>query len=237
MTSAYNFDEILQQFDACAREYTFPMLDNGYVYLGTVRLTAYRDPERWALVIEVVGYSPRAGGFDGFDNALHLFGNCLKRAPGTANEDFLHPVSEGPDGPTFEDECSEVVLPEARSLTLRDQVVPLHLAPDALAAKGIELVAPPEIRGADLLRSLLPEHRELLLATEEELRARIPADLPQILRLDEWHHPDLASDELPSQSETFRMIADVLVTGDASRYRPTADPNTDWRNWPEGGTL
>ena len=66
---------------------------------------------------------------------------------------------------------------------------------------------------------------------------RVPADLPRIFQLEEWHHPDLAGDELPSRSRTFQIIAMVLETGDADQYRPVEEPNTHWRFWPDGGTL
>ncbi|WP_328653300.1 hypothetical protein OG598_05315 [Micromonospora sp. NBC_00330] len=53
------------------------------------------------------------------------------------------------------------------------------------AERGEELV--------DVLRRLVPDHRELLLADEVELRRRIPADIPEIIRLDQWpagrNHP------------------------------------------------
>jgi hypothetical protein len=237
MSTSFTSEEILQQLDDCAREFTFPMLDNGYVYPGTVRLSAYRDEARWALVIEAVGYHPRAGGHDGINNCLHCFGNCLKRAPGTANEDFLFPTSDGPEGPTFDDDYGWYVRPEARSISIRGHVLPIRVQPSDLAANGIEPVEPPQVTGADLLRSLLPEYRELLLATEAELRERIPPDLPRILQLEEWHHPDLGGDEMPSQSPTFQMIAQVLETGDVDRYRPVEEPNTHWKFWPDGGIL
>jgi hypothetical protein len=37
------------------------MLDNGYVYLAATRLSLYRSATDWAIVIEVFGFSPRAG--------------------------------------------------------------------------------------------------------------------------------------------------------------------------------
>lgn len=237
MTASYSTEEILKQLDTCARDFTFPMLDNGYVYFGDTRLSAYQDVNRWALIIEVLGYSVRAGNHDGLNNCLHCFGNCLKRSPGTANEDFLSVTDDGLESPTFDDVYGWYIRKEARTIRIRGIDVPLKLNPQQLAEKGIELVEEPEITGADLMRSLLPEYREQLLATEEELRARIPSDLPLILRLDEWHHPDLAADELPSESKTFQMIAEVLVTGEAFRYRISEKPNTHWKNWLESGTL
>jgi hypothetical protein len=237
MITTFTRDEILQQLDACTRDFTFPMLDNGYIYLADVRLSLFRDQARWVIVIEVVGYNHRAGGHDGIENCLHCYGNCLLRPPGTANEDFLSVTEDGVDGPTFDDDYDSIVLDAAKTIRLRDKVVPIDFTYDMLAELGIELAEPPEITGADLLRWLVLTHRELLLATEQELRERVPQDLPLVLRLDQWCHPDIVNDELPSNHETFRMLADILVTGDTSYYQPTNAPNTDWRNWPDSGSL
>jgi len=234
---AFTQADILKQLDACARAFTFPMLDNGYVYLADTRLTAYRDGGRWALVIEVLGYGAREGGHDGMNNALYCFGNCLRRPPGTASGDFLAVTADAPEGTTFSEDRSSVARPDAPSILIRGRRVALDLSPESLAAHGVELVEPPQVTAADLLRRLVPEHRAELLATEAELRERIPADLPQFLRLDEWRHPDLAANDLPSASPTFQMLADALASGDPDRYHPTEPPNTHWRNWPEGGTL
>jgi hypothetical protein len=227
--------EILAQLDECARRYVFPMLDNGYVYPADVRLTAYGDGHRWALAIEVLGANPRAGGHGCIQNVIYLFGNCLDRPPGTANGDFLFPTSDG-DGPTFDDEYGWDVREEARTLRIRGVEVPIQRDPAHFARKGIVLEEPPAITCAELLRALLPEHRDLLLASEDELRERV-SELPVLLRLDEWNHPDLAGDELPSESETFRMLARVLASGDSTAYQPSAPANTHWRHWPDGGTL
>src|SRR5437899_1811197 len=76
-----------------------------------------------------------------------------------------------------------------------------------------------ELHGEHILRVLLPEHREALLATEEELRRFVAADLPLFLCLDAWHHPDLANDELPSRNATFKALAEALVHGEPNRFR------------------
>jgi hypothetical protein len=232
----FSTEQILDQLDSCAKNFTFPMLDNGYVYPADVRLTAYRDNTRWALVIEVLGAHNHAGGHNGISDCLHCFGNCLNRPPGTANEDFLYPTADG-DSPTFDDEYGWYVNEEAGTIRIRDIIVPIRFKADALEAKGIRLEDPPRVNAAELLRGLLPEYRELLLATEEELRQRVPIDLPIILRLDEWHHPDLADGELPSRSRTFQMVAELVASGDSKHYQPTQEPNTDWSNWPDGGAL
>jgi len=88
-----------------------------------------------------------------------------------------------------------------------------------------------------LARGLVPEHRDLLLATESERRRGVPADLPLLLQIDEWDHPRLLEKELPSSCESFKMIARVLASGDPGKYQPTEPPNTHWSNWPLSGSL
>jgi len=90
--------------------------------------------------------------------------------------------------------------------------------------------------GSELCRFLAATHRDEVLATPRERRANAPDDLAEILQLEEWFHPDLACGELPSSTETFQTSADVLVSGEPSRYKPARNSNTRW-DWPEGGTL
>jgi len=206
--------EILSQLDTAAEQCVFPDLNNGYYYAVDARLHAYRDARRWALIVETVGYSPRAGNVT---DILHIFGNCLTSGkPGFENADFLDRIDNW-------DEIEDDDQPETycgTSIVIRGHRL------DVPAKHGEELT--------DVLRRLIPEHRELLLANESELRRRIPADLPEIIRLDQWHHPD---GELPSESTAFSQLADVLTTGDVERYAPDMPPNTHWSHWPESGTL
>ena len=58
----------------------------------------------------------------------------------------------------------------------------------------------------------MPDYRDLLITTPEEVQRFIPRDLPEILYLTAWEHPDLAEDQLPSATETFPLLAEVLVT-------------------------
>jgi hypothetical protein len=41
----------------------------------------------------------------------------------------------------------------------------------------------------------------------------------------------------PSSYETWQQIAEVIVTSDPSKYKPTLKPNSHWNNWPEAGAL
>jgi hypothetical protein len=91
--------------------------------------------------------------------------------------------------------------------------------------------------GHHLLRGLLSEHRESLLASDEERRSGLSPGLPQFLQLNEWQHPDILNRELPSETESFVLLAESMAAGDTALYRPTIPPNTHWANWPEGGSL
>jgi len=229
--------EILDQLDSCARNFTFPMLDNGYIYLGTTRLSCFRDPARWIIAIEVVGANHRAGGHNAIQNCIHLFGNSLRRPPGMANEDFLNPTADSQESPTFAGDFSVDINPQARTIQVRDRVVPIPADAAAVEALGITLAEPPTVTAADVRRALVVNCRDSLLATAPEIAARIPNDLPTFLVLEEWCHPDLAGGQLPSQSEAFQLLAKAMVVGDPATYRPTEPPNTHWSHWPDAGSL
>lgn len=117
--------EILKQLDKCAENFTFPMLDNGYIYPAGTRLTAYRDDERWAIIIEVIGFSYRGGGHNGISNCLHIFGNCLNYEPGTQNKNFLHITSDTKDCNTFDDDDEFYLNPLCSIFLLRNETVSL----------------------------------------------------------------------------------------------------------------
>lgn len=210
-------DEVLAQLDQAAADFQFPDLNNGYYYAVDARLHALGDPARWALVVETVGYNPRA--FNLID-VIHTFGNCLTSgAPGYEDEDFHGRIDNMDDVESTDD-------PETY----------LGTAPLVVRGHAIRVGAP---KGEDLFstfRRLVPAHRDLLFGDDAEVRRRLPADLPQLLQLEEWNQPDLFETP-PSRSETYQLIAVVLESLDPARYRPTLAPNTHWSNWPDSGSL
>ena len=239
--------DILSILDACCDAYTFPMLDNGYVYLAATRLSLYRSSADWAMVIEVFGFSPRAGLPD---NAIQTFASVLyerdppdryvdrssyqKYLARNPHNEFraVHPIEDGP----WQNEEEETVAENADGLILRGRGIPLPKASD-YKEHGIELEKPPHVQVFELCRLLAATHRAEVLATETERGVSVLPEMKQILQLEEWRHPDLLNDERPSTSDTFRQLAEVLITGEVARYRPSPSPNTHWKHWPDGGTL
>ena len=94
-----------------------------------------------------------------------------------------------------------------------------------------------KINAIEFLRLLDKLYHEKLVATEQEIIERIPKDIKKIIELHDWYHPDVSSNEMPSQNETFKLISKVLETGVIENYKPTNNSNTHCINWPEGGTL
>ncbi len=244
-----SYEEILSVLDQCCSSYTFPALDNGYVYLAATRLTLYRSVSDWALVIEVFGYSPR-GALP--DTRIHTYASRLHERDSPSryvnrrayelylanhpnNEfRFVCPISEGPwQG---EGENCEFVADDAEEVTVRHQAISLPTL-ETYPRHGIYLEEPPRAQVFELCRYLADIAREQVLATPEERRVSVLPAMRQILQLEEWHHPDLCGGEQASQTETFRQLAQVLSSGDITFYQPSEPPNTHWRNWPESGRL
>ena len=242
-------DEILAALDQGARDFTFPMLDNGYVYLAASRLSILSSADDWALVFEVFGFSPRTGIPDlqvaAFTSRPVHRETAADWISEEAYRDFLrhnanlcqtfcYPIE---DEDWIDSDDGEHVSSMASTLLLRGEVTPLP-SPDDYAAAGIILQEPPRPLVFELSRALAYQRREAVLATAAERRAGLQPDLEQVLLLEDWHHPDVVDPEaLPSGTETFRQLALVAATGDPSHYRTGEASNIHWSNWPDGGIL
>jgi hypothetical protein len=63
----------------------------------------------------------------------------------------------------------------------------------------------------------------------------IASSLQIVLQTREWEHLNYAADELPSDTESFRVIAEMIATGDASLWARVDRTrfNSHWRYWAE----
>ncbi len=240
--------EILSVLDQCAADSVFPMLDNGYFYLAATRLNLYRSDRDWALVVETFAYSPRmvypSTQIETFASCLHnrksradyvnkrAYKNYLRRNPQNESQ-WVNPIEEGS---WIDPEDEEWLAPGTTSVCLRGRKFDLP-ARCEWADLGVPLADPDRVQVFELCRLLAAMDREAVLASEAERRTNVLPEMEPLLQLDDWHHPDLAAGEKPSDSETFCQLCEVLETGEVGRYRHTCEGNTHWRNWPEGGAL
>ncbi|BAV04976.1 hypothetical protein SAMN05421788_11369 [Filimonas lacunae] len=232
--SSFSAQSILKQLDACAAEFNYPVLDNGYIYPANSRLSVYGDAARWVLLIEVVGYHYRMRGHGGIENCLYFFGNCLPFEPGMQNFNMFTFTSDSDEGETF---TGDALNPAVGSMLLNGKKVPVSHDPEYYTSRGVQLANAPEVKIWEFVRAINVDYEEEFLALEEEIRSRIPDDLPLMVRMDNWYHNDLAAGEKPSENETFQMLAHMLEKGDVELYQPTKPANNHWTNWPVGGTL
>lgn len=235
----YSAQQILDQLDGGAEDFSFPMLDNGYYYHGDQRLTIFRDEKRWAMLIEVLVYNNHEYGIEGITVWTHTFGNCIL-TPKLYDNDNYFQLARDAEEQTFiesDEPPYSYVNPDARTFLIKGDAFPIVSDPDHYRAKGIALEYEPKISPVEFMRGFIPELSRFFWLTREEMSKKIPVDIPVLMTIDEWHHPDLVNGENPSDMETFRQLAEVIVTGDKTLYRPIEAANTHWRNWPEGGTL
>ncbi|PSL28165.1 DUF7003 family protein [Chitinophaga ginsengisoli] len=235
--AVFSKNDILTQLDACAKDFNFPVLDNGYIYPVTSRLSVFGDLERWVIVVEVVGYHYRFSGHGGVENCLYIYGNSLGFEPGINNDNVLLVTADSDEGAVFVGDQWGTLNPDVHSMLIRDQKISIPKDPAFYAARNVELKNPPSIRVYEFMRASLPEYKTEFLAVEDEIYDCFRQNLPKIMQLDEWYHPDIAGEERPSENETFQMIAAVLESGDSSLYKPTKSANNHWSNWPYGGSL
>jgi hypothetical protein len=184
-------NQILKILDNCCKAFTFPAMDNGYVYLAASRLALFRSNKDWAIVIEVFGFSPRAGVPD---TSVYTFGSCLnnRKTPeqyvnraayenylkSNPNDEFysVFPIEEGP----WQDSSDlELLAENAAELRLRDEIVSLPSA-DMYKAYGIELQKKDSPRVFELSRLLAATRREKVLGTLHERRNNVLPELQQV---------------------------------------------------------
>ena len=201
--------QILEFLDRSFNSFEMPCLGNMNIDYISSRLLAFRDDTRWLILFNsIVWWS--AG--QGLTTIVAPIGNCVKGKQGFDN-DFCFTTGK-------------IAYNELLDL----YEVSVHNKDISLSE--LNIIAHPQLHPEyelDIAIALADKYREELLASEDEYRRVIPDGLTEVLRLDEWHHPDWNCP--PSQTETFPLIAEVLFTGNNNLYKPPTNPNTDWKFW------
>jgi len=243
--SKYTKEEILNALDDCTTYNFFLDLEHGYFHTAGSRINLFADENRWAIVFEKSGFGNRSGRAE---IELNYFGNCLNNLGKaglndiyTCNTKYFTLIS----GEEFEriEGDFELTSKEAKIVKVRNIELPIEQDKQNYKAKGIKIQDfdnPNDlIDYQSLVRFLEERNSEIFRATEEELRTSIPNDLPFLMKIDEWHHNSYSEygGDKPSTYETFKLIADILVSKNIENWKPTLEPNNNWRNWPEAGGL
>jgi hypothetical protein len=201
--------QILEFLDRRFAAIEMPCLGNMNIDYISSRLLAFRDDSRWLILFNSITWCP-AG--EGLMTILECVGNCVKGKQGFDRDRSLI------TGQITYDEVLNVY-----HVNVRGKSIPLS---------ELKIISHPDLfseHEPDIAIALLENYREELLANREEYGKFVPDGLTEVLRLDEWHHPDW--DCPPRQTESFPLIAEVLFTGNPDLYKPPTNPNTDWRFW------
>lgn len=230
-------EEILRQLDTEAESYVFPMLDNGYYYHGDQKLTIFRDKKRWAILLEVLAYNNHLDGLEGITTIANVFGNCLTAWNDNDNFNYFASDSKTEAFIYDENDYPSKLNSLNKTIKVKEVEIIIDFNKEHYKSKNITFEYNDKITPWEFMRALIPEYSDLFWLNREDISNKIPSDLPILMVLNNWHHPDLADEEKPSDTETFNQLADVIFTGNKTLYNTSEKNNTHWTNWPEGGAL
>lgn len=256
--------EILEQFDLAFNgtpnefypsagnrdiKYNFFLdLEHGYFQTAGSKIHLYSDAERWAVVFEKSGYQNRGGAAE---IELDYVGNCIdypideyaerKYITNASRIILIEPDEfqriENKDGDEME--TFEFIGRDVEKIKIRDKFVSFDNDFKNYEKLGIKITGDDNPKNLISFGSLIRYWNEtnpgLTSATEDDIKKHIPVDLPKILTINEFHFVS-AYDKtnLPSNQETYQLIAKILVTGDKTLWKPTLKPNNHWTNWESG---
>jgi hypothetical protein len=88
----------------------------------------------------------------------------------------------------------------------------------------------------DHLRQTFEFNKSLSGLSEMTFERFAQSSRQQEILSDSWNR-EIWENNRPSSYETWQLIAKVVVHNDAKQYKPTLQPNTHWKNWPDSGSM
>lgn len=208
----------------------------------------HADSTRWAIVLEKSGYQNRG---ISIEIELDYIGDCIdypidnyperSYITNSSRVILIHSAEferiENKKG--TEMETFELIGKNIKEIKVRDKFVPFDNNHKNYEKVGIEVRDydnPLKLIGlGDLVRYLNETNPILTSATEQEIQQHIPKDIPKLMAINEFHFVSAyEKTNLPSQQETYKLIAKILLTKDTTNWKPTQKPNNHWANWESG---
>lgn len=242
----YNEQGILKELDDISSIKLFPSFEISYFYPANSRINLFADEKRWGVVFEILCYNRMTYRIS-IDK--YYFSNCFVRTEkqNQTNLSFIPLSNIGADGVLNEEGDIDSNI---KFINVRDQVIPIERDIAKYTQKGIKGSGFEDVKEhidiVSLTRYLSELHPNYFKATNLELKSNLPKDIPFLGSIENWYHTNCIASSvtkgkflgtMPSQNETFQLIAKCLVNQDMSFYKPTLSPNSHWRNWPRAGQL
>lgn len=223
-------------------------LEHGYCETAGNRIHLYADLIKWIIVFEKSGYQNRG---TSAEIELNYIGNCIdypidkyperNYITNSSRVILIDPTEferiENKDG--VEMETFELISQEVKEIKIRDKFVPFDNNYQNYKKVGIQIrdYDNPKklISFGELIRYLHETNPKIISATEDEIRKHIPKDIPKLMTINEFHFISAyEKTNPPSQQETYKLLAKILVTRDTANWKPTHKPNNSWKNWESG---
>jgi hypothetical protein len=259
--TSFTQKDIIENLEMGGQEtyHSFIDFEHPYFYTAGSRLTLFADKKRWAIVFEKSGYGNRS--YQG-EIELSYFGNCLTNfhSPAdlpdmTSNVKWVTLITDK-ELQRLSEDSGDLVSKNVQKIRVRDSILDIEHDKKVYEKNAIQIRSfdNPDslIDVPSLVRYLQEQHPNLFFATDNELRECVPSDLPMLMHIDQWHHKTYSRDKhmtsptdftyeidgtSPNEYETYKIIADILVSKNISLWKPSLKPNNNWRNWPHGGEL
>ncbi len=226
----YSKDGILSQLDNCAGIYDFPMLNNMYFYKANLRMKVFRNSQEWLIFIAELAFSIKERLFV---NLIYSYGNKVEKPGLIWPYEIIAPVLSEP---FFNDDGSTFLLDIKNfEVMINNQVRNFHFNDSDYINARIDpndIDMPNEAKIIRILSHHLSD--ELFYNNQQllEVAKKSNNHLELFLELNDWQHPDLAEDELPSDIPCFQKLAESIVVGNPKLYHcPEEMYNTHWSNW------
>jgi hypothetical protein len=196
------------------------MLNNVYFYYSRARLNSFVGGKDWLIVFQVIAYFTRSAELGNF---LYAYGSVI---PDGIDQDKYLVYATQLDKKDIADRFNF-------KLSIRGKSVKAKLTEDDYAEYDIPVDEehPPEL---DVARIVGWKYADLVFLPEDELLDFLGLSgrrLRPFLTLEDWYHPNVADDELPSQSDSLDQLAEAMSKKDKSAYKLQGTGNTHWSNW------
>lgn len=179
------------------------------------RLSAYCSADKWLLLFNSIVWWPSA---EGLTAMVEIVGTGVV---GRQGFDDFRAFGPGYIEFDYEEDANKILSIQIRGQEIDPTSLVINTNFDARSDYGFWVSV-----------ALAEKYKESLLASQAEIRRFIPPGFKHLLSIDEWDYP-VAYEMLPSQTEAFPRIADVLVAKDSSIWKPVKEPNTHWAYWLE----
>lgn len=219
--------EIISQLDNAAQEYKFPAFDNVNYPAADMRLTAFRDDSEWLILFEKLVFSRAESAFL---SMIHAFGNKIL-SPGLQSNSAYEVITATPGCPLWDNEMNFLIDLFNITLRIKGEVRTFEVTPDDYREAHVNLKdnSPPEFKVLCLLVNLMKG--QLFRSDNDLLRACNRSNLEKVVQLDDWHHPDVYNNVLPSKCDFFQKFAQSISDGSYKVHDYSGGINSYWYYW------